>query len=164
MRRNRFLRNTLGRNFPRRGFLRDAADGHEILSVLARGKPSGLLVYLALSPPNVSHGRNKLLELFWPRSSTEKARKSLNQALHVLRRGLGPGVIGTTEGGELFLEDGAVWCDVAAFEEALASGHAREALELYGGHLWDPSDLTECPAFEQWLDGERQRLHRLAVP
>jgi hypothetical protein len=52
---------------------------------------------------------------------------------------------------------------VAAFEQALASGHASEALELYGGHLWDPSDLTECPAFEHWLDGERQRLHELAV-
>ena len=48
--------------------LRDSADGHEILSVLARTKPSGLLVYLALSPPNVSHGRDELFELLWPDS------------------------------------------------------------------------------------------------
>ena len=143
--------------------LRDSADGHEILSVLARAKPSGLLLYLALSSPKVSHSRNKLFELLWPGSSTERARKSLNHALHVLRRGLGPGVIGTTEGGELFLEDGAVWCDVAAFDEALASGHSREALELYVGHLWDPAELSDCSAFERWLDGERQRLLRLAV-
>ena len=34
--------------------LRDSADGHEILSVLARAKPSGLLLYLALSPPNLA--------------------------------------------------------------------------------------------------------------
>ena len=143
--------------------LRDSADGREILSVLARTKPSALLLYLVLSPPNGSHGRDKLLALLWPDSSTEKARNSLNQALHVLRRGLGPGVIGTTEGGDLFLEAGAVWCDVAAFDEALAGGDAREALELYGGDLWDPSDLSDCPAFERWLDGERRRLCGLAV-
>ncbi len=118
--------------------LRDSADGREILSVLARGKPSSLLLYLALSPPNVVHGRDKLFALLWPGSSTEKARNSLNQALHILRGGLGPGVIGTTEGDELCLEAGAVWCDVTSFDEAVAAGHEREALELYGGHLWDP--------------------------
>jgi len=47
-------------------------------------------------------------------------------------------VIGTTEGDELFLEAGAVWCDVTSFDEAVAAGHEREALELYGAHLWDP--------------------------
>ena len=41
--------------------LRDSADGHEILSVLVRAKPSSLLVYLALSPPNVMHGRDALM-------------------------------------------------------------------------------------------------------
>ena len=143
--------------------LRDSEDGREILSVLARVKPPALLLYLALSPPNLSHGRDKLFALLWPDSSTEKARNSLNQALHILRRGLGPGVIGTTEAGELFLEAGAVWCDVVAFDQALAAGHAREALEFYGGHLWDPADLADCPAFERWLDGERERLRKLAV-
>ena len=143
--------------------LRDSADGHEILSVLARTKPSGLLVYLALSPPKVIHGRDELFPLLWPDSSTEKAGNSLNQAVHVLRGGLGSGVIETTEDGELFLEAGAVWCDVAAFDEAVAAGHEREALELYGGHLWDGSDLSNCPTFERWLDGERQRLRLQAV-
>jgi DNA-binding SARP family transcriptional activator len=143
--------------------LRDSADDHEILSVLARAKPSGLLVYLALSPPNVSHGRDELCELLWPDSSTERARNSPSQALRVLRGGLGPDVIGTTEGDGLFLEAGAVWCDVAAFGKALASGYTREALELYGGHLWDGSDLSDCPVFERWLDREGQRLRLQAV-
>ena len=143
--------------------LRNSADGHEILSVLARAKPSGLLVYLALSPLDVSCSRDKLFALLWPGSNTEKARNSLSQALHTLRSGLGPGVIGTTEDGELFLEAGAVWCDVAAFDEALASGDTREALELYRGHLWDASDLSDCLNFEHWLDGERRRLRSRAV-
>ena len=115
--------------------LSDSADGHDILSVLARAKPSGLLVYLALSPPDVSHGRDELCELLWPDSRTEKARNSLSQALHVLRSGLGPRVIAITEGDDLSIEADSVWCDVAAFGEALASGHEREALQLYGGHL-----------------------------
>ena len=143
--------------------LRDSADGHEILSVLARAKPSSLLVYLVLSPANVIHNRDKLFALLWPDKGTKRARNSLNQALHVLRGGLGPGVIGTTEDDELFVEAGALWCDVAAFDEALASGHPREALELYGGHLWDGSDLIDCPIFHRWLDGERHRLRLQAV-
>ena len=143
--------------------LRDSADGHEILSVLARGKPSSLLVYLVLSPANVIHNRDKLFALLWSDKGTKRARNSLNQALHVLRSGLGPGVIESTEGGEVSLEAGAVWCDVAAFDEALTSGHPREALDLYGGHLWDGSDLSDCPTFDRWLDGERQRLRLQAV-
>ena len=143
--------------------LRDSADGREILSVLARAKPPAVLVYLALSPSDVSHSRDKVLELLWPDSSAKKARRSLSQALHILRGGLGPGVIGTAEGGDLLLEAGAVWCDVGAFDEALASGHEREALELYRGHLWDGSDFSDCPAFERWLDRERQRLRLKAV-
>ena len=143
--------------------LRDSEDGREILSVLARAKPPGVLVYLALSPADVSHSRDKLLELLWPDSRTEKGRNSLSQALHILRSGLGPRVLGTTEDGELFLEAGALWSDVAAFDEALAAGHEREALELYRGHLWDGSDFSDCPAFERWLERERQRLRLKAV-
>ena len=143
--------------------LRDSEDGREILSVLARAKPPGVLVYLALSPTDVSHSREKLLELLWPDSRTKKGRNSLSQALHILRSGLGPRVLGTTEDGELFLEADALWSDVAAFDEALAAGHEREALELYRGHLWDGSDFSDCPAFERWLERERQRLRLKAV-
>ena len=143
--------------------LRDSEDGREILSVLARAKPPGVLVYLALSPTDISHSRDKLLELLWPDSRTEKGRNSLSQALHILRSGLGPRVLGTTEDGELFLEAHALWSDVAAFDEALAAGHEREALELYRGHLWDGSDFSDCPAFERWLERERQRLRLKAV-
>ena len=143
--------------------LHDSEDGREILSVLARAKPPGVLVYLALSPTDVIHSRDKLLELLWPDSRTEKGRNSLSQALHILRSGLGPGVLGTTEDGELFLEADALWSDVAAFDEALAAGHEREALELYRGHLWDGSDFSDCPAFERWLERERQRLRLKAV-
>ncbi len=41
--------------------LRDSADGREILSVLARAKPPGVLLYLALSPADASRGRYELL-------------------------------------------------------------------------------------------------------
>ena len=143
--------------------LRDSADGREILSVLARAKPSGLLVYMALSRTNVVHSRDNLFELLWPDSSAENARNSLNQVLHILRSGLGPGVIETADDGELFLEAGTLWCDAAAFDEAIATGRERDALELYGGHLWDGSELADCPMFERWLDGERQRLRVHAV-
>ena len=63
--------------------LRDSEDGREILSVLTRAKPPGVLVYLALSPTDVSHSRDKLLELLWP----------AREILSVLTRAKPPGVL-----------------------------------------------------------------------
>ena len=139
-------------------------DGHEIRSVLVRPKRLALLVYLAQASPRGFHRRDRLLALFWPEHDQARARNALSQALHVLRRGLGEGVLVNRADDEVGLAPGALQCDAAAFEAALERGQLGEALELYRGDLMEgffPDDTS--PDFEHWLEAERARLRRLAV-
>ncbi|MCA9723624.1 MAG: trifolitoxin synthesis, TfuA, partial [Gemmatimonadetes bacterium] len=47
-------------------------------------KHLALLIYLAIEPP-VSHRRDRLAALLWPRATTEEGRHSLATALSMLR-------------------------------------------------------------------------------
>lgn len=142
--------------------LRDS-DGREILSVLAQPKRLALLAYLAASPPGRFHRRDTLLGLFWPDSDKQHARDSLRQAIHHLRCSLGKGVIVGRGDEELGIDAALLWCDAAAFEQALGAGEAERALELYRGNLLAGFFLSEAPDFEQWLERERARLLERAV-
>lgn len=142
--------------------LRDDADDGSVRSVLAQPKRTALLVYLAVATPRGPHRRDALLGLFWPESTEDRARNSLNQAVFKLRRSLGEEAIDTLGDGAVAL--GAdVWCDAVAFEEALDAGNREEALELYEGELMPGFHLSGCREFERWLDRERARLRDRAV-
>jgi DNA-binding SARP family transcriptional activator/Tfp pilus assembly protein PilF/TolB-like protein len=137
--------------------IRHPAQG-ELKEVLRSPKRLALLVYLALSAPRGFVRRDTLLALFWPESDTERARGSLRSTLHFLRKALGEGVVATRGTEEVGLVAEAVWCDAAAFEEALDAGRFEEALELYRGDLLAGFNLSGCPEWERWLDAERARL------
>ncbi|MGK2961908.1 MAG: AfsR/SARP family transcriptional regulator [Gemmatimonadaceae bacterium] len=142
--------------------LRDSAHGPPILGVLAQPKRMALLIYLALATPRGSHRRESLLVLFWPDSTEDRARNSLNQAVFNLRRVLGEtAVVGT--GDELRLSAELVRCDAVEFDRILTEGDAEGALQLYGGDLVPGFHVDDCIEFERWLDGERQRLRAKAV-
>src|SRR5687768_17252806 len=64
-------------------------DGKEVSTVLAQPKRLALLAFLATARPRGFVSRDSLLALFWPESDEERARNSLRQALHHLRRSLG---------------------------------------------------------------------------
>jgi DNA-binding SARP family transcriptional activator len=66
--------------------------GDELRSVLSQPKRLALLVHIALGSPSGFVGRDTLLALFWPESDEERARNSLRQALHYLRRSIGESV------------------------------------------------------------------------
>lgn len=136
--------------------------GSPIRAVLAQPKRMAILVYLAAAIPRGSHRRDSLLLLFWPDASEDRARNSLNQAVFNLRRSLGEDAV-TATGDEVRLAEGAVWCDVVAFEEALAAGNLEQALTLYAGDLLPGFHLGDCIEFERWLDAERERLRQKAV-
>jgi DNA-binding SARP family transcriptional activator len=100
--------------------LRDDSHGGQIGSVLAQPKRTALLCYLAMATARGPHRRDSLLTLFWPESSEERARNSLNQAVFQLRRSLGEeAIVGTAE--DLTLRPDALWCDAVALEQALAA-------------------------------------------
>jgi DNA-binding SARP family transcriptional activator/TolB-like protein len=142
--------------------LHDRSRDAPVASVLAQPKRTALLCRLALAGRRAALRRDTILPLFWPESTEERARNSLNQAIFQLRRSLGDDVItGTAE--DVALNPAAVWCDVVAFEDALAQRDDAAALSLYGGHLLPGFHLDGCSEFEHWLDGERERLRRSAV-
>jgi DNA-binding SARP family transcriptional activator len=87
----------------------------------------------------------------------------LRQALYVLRRALGEGVIRSRGDEEVGVEPAIVWCDVDAFERAIAEGDDRGAAALYRGDLLHGFFVAGAPQYERWLQQERTRLRELAA-
>jgi predicted ATPase/DNA-binding SARP family transcriptional activator len=139
------------------------ADGAEASSVLAQPKRTALLAYLAVGGRTGVHRRDTLLGLFWPESSMERARHSLNQALYALRQSLGQDVIASCGDDAVAIDPALLWCDALEFETALTEDRLADALELYRGTLLDGFFLADAPEFEGWLELERGCLREHAV-
>lgn len=140
-----------------------ASDGRSMETLARQSKRAALLAYLAAATPRGVHRRDKLLALFWPESDEAHARAALSQAVYVLRSMLGESAVVPRGDGQLGLSREVVWCDAAAFEEALDVGRSSDALGLYRGDLLDGFFVAEAPEFERWLDQERERLRQRAA-
>lgn len=139
------------------------SDGREVRSVLAQPRRLALLAYLTAATPRGMHRRDSLLPLFWPERDQPHARTALRQAIRVLRGALGNEAIAGRGDEEVGLDFERVWCDVVAFENAIDTGHSREALDLYRGGLLDGFFISDAPEFERWLEAERARLREAAA-
>jgi TolB-like protein/Tfp pilus assembly protein PilF len=129
---------------------------------VAQPKRFALLAYLALARPRGWQRRDAIVAMFWPESTQERARRALRDAIYVLRRELGDGVVEGRGSEEVRLAP-SIPVDVHAFEEALAAGELEGALDWYRGDLLTAFHLNDLPEFGQWLDQERDRLRRLAL-
>lgn len=140
--------------------LRDRA-GAPVESVLRQPKRLAVLAYLAAARPRGFHPRDTLLGLFWPESGEENARNALGQVLHGLRQALGQDAV-VSRGTELGVPETELACDVTEFDRALDEGRYEDALRAYRGDLLDGFYLSGAPAFERWVETERERLRRAA--
>src|SRR5690606_24986031 len=95
--------------------------------------------------------RDKLVAWLWPYSDAVRARGLLKQAVHAVRRALGPEAI-LSAGDELRLNDAIVASDVDAFEQAVAAGDPAAAVAAYAGPFLDGFFLGGSPEFERWTD------------
>lgn len=138
-------------------------DGRDLEPLRAQPKRFALLAYLALPRPGTFYRRDTLLALLWPDLDQSRARSALRKILYYLRRTLRNGVVVTRGNEEIGLDPQKVWCDVAAFEEAVERGDLEAALRLYRGDLLEGFFLSNGPEFEEWLEAERTRLKRQAV-
>lgn len=138
-----------------------ATDGSEVRSVIRQPKRLAILSYLALARPRGFQRRDVLLGRFWPETEPERARHALSQQIYSLRQRLGVDTIVGRGDDEIGIAEGRLWCDVVAFEQALADD-PEAALELYRGPLLDGFYVSDAPGFEQWLEEERERLRLLA--
>lgn len=129
---------------------------------LPQPKRLAVLAYLLLATPRGFRTRDELVAMFWPESDQAHARASLRKAVHGLRKVLGRGTI-TGRGERLRVDPSRLQCDAVHFEELLDEGRTAEAMELYRGTLLEGFHVSGVPAFERWLDLERQRLLRRAM-
>lgn len=125
-------------------------------------KRAAVLTYLVVARPGPLHRRDTLLALFWPEHSARRGRNALSKVIHHLGRSLPPGSI-LTQDDQIGIAPDRLWCDVRAFEQALESGRAEEALSLYGADLLEGFHIAGSPDFDLWADAERRRLRRRAV-
>ena len=140
------------------------ADGSDARRLPTQPKRMALLVYLALAEGGVSRRRDTVVAHLWPELDTAHARGALRQALHFLRRTLGPDVI-VTQGEEMIaVSPAALWCDVAAFREYHAAQRFEDALAVYDGEFLQGFFATDVAVeFEQWIAETREGLRRSAV-
>lgn len=139
-------------------------EGQALDSFLTGPKRLGVLAYLALARPRGFQRRDELLPLFWPERGQKSARNALSNMLYHIRRELGEDVIVNRGAEEIGVQRDRLACDAIAFEEALDRGDVEQALDLYRGDLLQGFHVPDAaPAFDQWLDRERERLRRQAA-
>jgi len=138
------------------------AGGAELAEVVRQPKRLALLAYLAVERAPRFHRRDSLLGLFWPEMDALHARASLRRTLHFLRTHLGDDVL-ETRGDEVAVAGERLWCDVPTFLTAVEEGQPEAALDLYRGDLLEGFFVPTAPGFERWLEGERDRLRRIAA-
>ena len=139
------------------------SDGCEYSRLLARPKCLAVLAYLAASARSHVHSRETLLGVFWPELDQEHARLALRQALHVLRRELGDGVLVARGSAMLGVDSNRLWCDTVAYDYAFRTGDYLRALELYRGDFLAGMFIPGAREFERWLSRERAWLRARAA-
>src|SRR5262245_3271668 len=124
---NRYELTTFG------GLVLRTSNGESVRSL--SGRRLALLAVLA------AHGadgvaRDRLMLLFWPDSTRDRARNALHQAVHAIRVALGPSSVATGPL-ELRVNTDVVRSDVGAFRARIASGDVASAVDLYTGPFLD---------------------------
>src|SRR5690606_17623396 len=102
-------------------------------NIVTKPKRLALLAYLVVAQPRGFHRRDTLLALLWPEFEQQRARAALSRPLYELKRDLDDDTIVTRGHDEIGVDREKVWCDVIAFEEAIAQGNLLAAMDLYRG-------------------------------
>jgi DNA-binding SARP family transcriptional activator len=123
-------------------------------------KHVALLVYLALSPSR-SRTRDHLVGVFWAEQPERNARKSLNEAVYLLRDKLGEERL-RTNGDEIVLNGDGLEVDALRLVQQAQSA-PDDALTLLRGDFLEGFHVKDAPEFEDWMTRERERYRALAA-
>ena len=137
------------------GELKLAGVGGVVLS--GRRKELVLLAFLLRRGPRGA-SRDELAALLWGERDEEKARQSLRQCLHQLRRALGDAIDITAD--DVRVADGAFELDIRALEDDVAAGRLDSAVERWSGEFLRGTEDAGDEEFRAWLEGERESLRR----
>jgi DNA-binding SARP family transcriptional activator len=148
------------------GDFRLHSESGAMINIPAR-KSQALLIFLSMRPSQLV-SRDKIAGLLWSSTGPEQARQSLRQTLSTLRRELAQVSnqrILVEEGDYLALDAENIQVDAVEFESLVTRG-TSESLEraagMFSGDFLEGFHLDE-ERFDDWVTGERDRLHRLAL-
>lgn len=120
-------------------------------------KAVALFCYLCCQNKPVS--RAHLVGLFWGDKDEARGRGNLSRVLHSIGQEL-PDVV-QADRQSIWLDPTAqLWIDVVNFEKLMLEQKTHltaAATELYRGEFLEDLALKECPDFDLWLTGERER-------
>ena len=125
--------------------------------LLPPGKPFATLALIALHTDGIS--RDDLASYLWAGSDPARAKASLRQALHVLRKALSPEAV-AEDRGLLSVDPTLVSTDLGTLEAALAAKNLDEAHRLWAGGPFAHFSLADAPGFNEWADGLRTHWER----
>jgi adenylate cyclase len=133
--------------------------GTALDDVVAHRKAMALLAILAAQG---SASRDRLMALLWPDAGEARARNSLKQTIHLIRRRLDSQdvILGVTD---LRLNPDLLLSDVAAFANSLRQGDPGAAVTHYGGPFLDGVHVGGTGEFERWAGEQRAQLARQYV-
>lgn len=127
-------------------------------------KEQALLCYLAVT--GRPHRRPFLAGLFWGDWPERRALGNLRRALTHLRAVAGDHLLITRQTVE-FDRASDYWLDVEEFEGKVDKDTSRQGLrdaaDLYRGDFLAGFYVKGCPAFEEWVLAEQERLRTLAL-
>jgi DNA-binding SARP family transcriptional activator/Flp pilus assembly protein TadD len=138
------------------GELRVECDGHDPDWFAGQRARAAFFIHLAVER-RVS--RAALATVFWPESDEARARQSVRQALHHLRKVFGQEWI-ESRAHELCVLD-LVHVDTVDFVQALDRGDVESAARLYRGPFLAGVNLIDAKPWENWVDGRRALHGRL---
>jgi DNA-binding SARP family transcriptional activator len=136
-------------------------DGQQAPADLLWRKNLALLVYLARSPKR-SRTREHLIGLLWADKPQQRAGHSLREAIRVLRRYVGEGVV-DAGGDQVRLSPDGVALDVDQFQAAASRGDWITAATLVAGEFLEGFSVPDASAFEDWIASERLALRQQSV-
>lgn len=132
--------------------------GEPLQGRAAHRRRIAVLALLAAAPAG-SLGREKIVGYLWPDAEPDAARRVLSEAVYVIRKELGDGVL-VSAGDELVLDASLVGSDIADFRRAMAAGDLEAAVAVYAGPFLDGWYVPDAVDFERWAEAERERLAR----
>ena len=120
---------------------------------IARQRERTLLTYLLLHP-NAAHSREKLIELLWPDSDSERSGRNFANVLYRVQQVVGKQWIGA-EGSALRLTPTpALTVDLWRFEQCYQAADddaLSEAIALYAGDLLTTTASLLPDQHDEWL-------------
>lgn len=128
-------------------------DGSPVHGKATQKRRMALLAVLAAGPP-AGVSRDRVVGLLWPEADPERARRLLSEALYIIKKELGEGLIESAND-QLRLNRGAVDCDLWRFTDAVRRGEPAALVEAYAAPFLDGWYVDDAAHFDQWAEGLR---------